>query len=224
MAARRCMTTNPYESPQTTSTLSAVEPKPVWDEIEIEYELTIEDYIEFNVHHLQNAPAQRRAYLRASVILVTFILLADLGMLLFRSQIRPLREFDFLFHGAIGVALLIGVGIRLILDRKGRRRTWIHTRMVRNALKGGDYSNIIGRRRCRVTKDFLENFAAQWESKWRLQCIQRIEVTPNYGFVYVTPNQAIIWPVRAFLSPDHFATFVANLEGHTGKLAQRMKS
>src|SRR5699024_4530112 len=96
-----------------------------------------------------------------------------------------------------------------------------YERAVRNALRVGDFSSIVGVRRCRVTKGWLETTAALWESRWRLLSVQRIEVTPQYAFVYVTPNQAIIFPVRAFVSPDHFATFVANLEGHTGKVAER---
>ena len=72
-----------------------------------------------------------------------------------------------------------------------------------------------------ITKEWLENYADRWESKWQLACIQRIELSPQYGYVYITPNQAIILPVRCFTSPDHFATFIANLEGQWGKRAEQ---
>ena len=114
----------------------------------------------------------------------------------------------------------------MFLDRNRLPRAFAkrYEQLVRSLLAEGDYSNILGRRRTRVTREFIENEGSRWQSRWQLECIQRIEVTPRYGFVYTAPSQAVILPVRAFTSPDHFATFIANLEGHTGKVAERMKS
>jgi hypothetical protein len=217
------MTPNPYESPQAITTLAAQTPRPIWDEIEIEYDLTMEDYIAFNVHHLLHSPAQQRVQFRARLWITILVVLGNAVFLLFRASQGPLAGRDFFMHGAIGLVTLIAFGIPLIRKQQGQRHRRAYERVVRNALKADDFSSIVGMRRCRVTKDWLETIATQWESRWRLSIVQRIEVTRQYAFVYVAPNQAIIFPVRAFVSHDHFATFVANLEGHTGKPAGRFQ-
>lgn len=198
-------------------------PRPIWDEIEIEYDLSMEDYVAFNVHHLLHSPAQQQLQFRIRLWVTVLLVLGNVILLLYRAARGPLSELDFFLHGLVGVATLIAFGIPLLFrKRQGQRYQRAYERAVRNALKVGDFSSIVGIRRCRVTKEDLETIAPLWESKWRLPTVQRIEVTPQYAFVYVTPNQAIIFPVRAFVSSDHFATFIANLEGHTGKIAERM--
>lgn len=218
------MTPNPYESPQATATLAPEPPSPIWDEVEVEYDLTMEDFIAFNVHHLLHSPAQQQLQFRVRLWITVLVVLANVALLLYRASQGPLTEFDFFLHGLIGVVTIVAFGHQLFRRRQGRQQYRAYEKVVRNALKVGDFSTIVGVRRCRVTKEYLETIAALWESKWRLPTVQRIEVTPQYAFVYVTPNQAIIFPVRAFVSPDHFATFVANLEGHTGKVAERIKA
>lgn len=224
--ARDSTSVNPYESPRTDASLPPVPPQPIWDEIEIEYDLTLEDYVAFNVHHLLHSRAQRRTYLQVSVRALVLLELVNLVVLVIRAFGRPLTGFDFLLHGVIGLALLIGFGIRMFRDRHRLPRAFArnYERAVRNLLADGDYSNVLGPRRFRVTREFMENEGLRWQSRWQLEAIQRIEVTPQYGFVYTAPSQAIILPVRVFTSPDHFATFITNLEGHTGKVAERMKS
>jgi hypothetical protein len=212
---------NPYESPQSLSTLAPETPRPIWDEIEIEYDLTMEEYIAFNVHHLLHSPAQQQVQFRVRLWMTILLVLGNMAFLLYRASHGPLTGLDFLLHGIVGVATLLAFAIPLLRKRKDWRYRRAYERAVRNALKVGDFSSILGMRRCRVTKEWLETTAALWESRWRLLSVQRIEVTPKYAFVYVTPNQAIIFPARAFVSSDHFATFVTNLEGHTGKLAER---
>jgi hypothetical protein len=219
------MTPNPYESPQTTSTLAPETPRPIWDEIEVEYDLTMEDYVAFNVHHLLHSPAQQQVQFRVRLWITVLLVLVNFVLLLYRASQGPLSGLDFFVHGVVGVATLIAFGVPLLFrKRQGQRYQRAYERAVRNAMKAGDYSAMVGMRRCRVTKEYLETIAPLWESKWRLSTVQRIEMTPQAAFVYVTPNQAIIFPARAFVSPDHFATFIANLEGHTGKVAERFKA
>jgi len=215
---------NPYESPQSIATLAPEMPRPIWNEIEIEYDLTMEDYIAFNVHHLLHSPVQQRVQFRVRLWMTVLIVLGNIAFLLYRALRGPLTGLDFFVHGGIGVVTLVAFGMPLLRKRQGRRYERAYERAVRNALRVGDFSSILGMRRCRVTKDWLETVASLWELRWRLASVQRIEVTPQFAFVYVTPNQAVILPSRAFVSAEHFATFVTNLEGHTGKVAERFKT
>lgn len=215
---------NPYESPLTVSTLDPEAPRPIWDEVEVEYELTIEDYVAFNVHHLVRSPAQRKA--RAWTFLVILVLFELInGLLLLLQAFRgPLRSETLFFHGALAVILLVMLGAAAWRAWRKGASVWGIKRLLRNMFTQGDPSLLVGKRRVRVTKDYLEEISDLRETRLKLQCVQRIDVTPQYAFVYVAPVIAYILPVPVFASRDHFARFVANLEGHTGKIAERFKT
>lgn len=218
------LTPNPYESPLTAPTLAPETPRPIWDEIEVEYDLTIEDYVAFNIHHMQRSPAHRRQQV---IVILILLLVAEItnGLLLYSQALRgPLPSDAIFFHGAIAVTFLLVFGGLAFRGSRGVSNTWILKRMVRSMLTQGDPSLMLGRRRLRVTSESIDEFSDLRESKLKLQCVQRIDVAPSYAFIYIAPIMAYILPVRAFASPDHFATFVANLEGHTGKIAERLKA
>jgi hypothetical protein len=135
----------------------------------------------------------------------------------------PLKPESLSLHLSFAVVIPVVLGIMAYRAWRGGSNSWLTKRMLRSMLTQGDPSLMLGKRRVRVTPQAIEEFSDLRESRLKLQCIQRIDVTPAYAFVYIAPVMAYILPVRAFVSPDHFATFVANLEGHTGKVAERFK-
>jgi hypothetical protein len=215
---------NPYESPQTVSTLSPEPPRPIWDEVEVEYDLTIEDYVAFNVHHLMRSPAQRKARARTFLVLLVISELINGLLLLLQTFRGPLKPEALFFHAVVGVVLLVVLGSSAFTAWRKGTSAWGLKRLLRNMFAQGDPALLIGKRRVRVTKNYLEEISDLRETRLKLQCVQRIDVTPVYAFVYVAPVIAYLLPVRAFATPDHFARFVANLEGHTGKIAERFKT
>jgi hypothetical protein len=217
------MTPNPYESPLTVSTLTTPEPQKIWDEVEIEYDLTIEDYVAFNTHHIRRSPAQRMVRVWSLIIVLVGAELINALLMFAQAFGGPSKPQSISFHMLIAVMLPAVLGIAAIRAYRGSGIGWLTKRMLRSMLTQGDPSLMLGKRRVRVTPQCIEEISELRESKLKLQCIQRIDVTPHYAFVYIAPVMAYILPVRAFVSPDHFATFVANLEGHTGKVAERFK-
>jgi hypothetical protein len=220
------MSVNPYEPPITATLAEPVEPKPIWDEIEVEYELTIEDLVAWNMHVLRHSPSQRRMRRRVSLVVFITLLLAIVSLLTVRvfTSPDPFTPGEVVVYGSAIFAVCIVFALRGLREGKKPAVAWNAERMVRSMLTEGDTSSTIGPRRLRVTKDHLYEADDLHETKWKLKAVQRIVMVPQYAFIYVAPVRAYILPVRAFASPDHWQTFVANLEGHTGKRAERFES
>lgn len=200
------------------------EPRRVWQEVEVEYELVIEDYVAFNMHHIRRTPAYRK---QRVVVLLIALAIAEVanGLLLYNQAFRgPLAPDAIFFHGGIALVFLVVFGGMAFRAGQSGSNSWMMKRMLRNVLTQGDPAVMIGKRRVRVTPSWLEEISDLRETRLKLQCVQRIDVTPEYAFVYVAPVMAFIIPVRAFGLAEHFATFIANLEGHTGKVAERFKN
>jgi hypothetical protein len=215
------MSPNPYESPLVEATLAGPPTGPVWEEVEVEYELTIDDYVAFNLHHLRRSPAQRK--LRVWVILMGMVLgqlLIALLMLQSAFDPRSARSLSVAGPVMMGITLLV-FGFWALRTWRAGSSPWLVKRMVRSMLTQGDSSAILGKRRLRVTSKVIEEIADLRETRWKLQCVQQINVTPHYAFVYLAPIIAIIVPARVFASREHFATFIANIEEHTGRSAER---
>lgn len=220
------MSVNPYEPPITASLAEAVEPRPIWDDIEMEYELTIDDLVAFNIVHSQASPAGRRLYVRLMLFLSALILSLPAIYLALTSLRRPeTMTFEtLLWIGGFIVIGLILVGIALLRGSRQSQKSWIAERLFRSQLSQGNTSAIVGSRRLRVTKEHLEEWSPLRESRWKMEAVQRILVTPQYIFIYMAPMIAFVLPARAFLSPDHRAAFITNLEAHSGKRAEQFGS
>lgn len=216
------MSVNPYEPPLTASLAEPVEPQRIWDEIEVEYELTLDDLVAFNVNHQQRSPFLRR-------ISVGLMLFAGFGaplalILVMAFDPQQFAPDDLPFLGAWAVTNIAVFGYMAYRASRRNKPGLVSSWYIRLYLKHGDLSSMLGRQKLRVTKDYLEEVAPSRQARWNLPMIQQIVVVPAYAFIYVSSLQAAILPVRAFESRDHFETFITNLEGHCGKRAERFAS
>jgi len=59
------------------------------------------------------------------------------------------------------------------------------------------------------------------EARHNISMVQRIIITKDHAFVYVSPIQAFIIPRRAFVPPETFDAFIRTLEDYSGVRAER---
>lgn len=215
--------TNPYQSPLTDPAIPVEPPAPIWNEISVEFDLTIDDLVNFNMYHLAHSTAQRRIRVWSLLWTLALVELGNLLVLLLTVLQGPPRQEQLFLHVLVAVVFGLIFGLKAWQASRKVKNHWLARRMVKALFADGDSSAVLGVRRFTVKHDCIEDWSPLRDSRWKMQCVQKIIVTPQYAFVYVSPIQAFIIPVRAFLSPEHFATFISNLEGHAGKVATQVK-
>lgn len=173
--------------------------------MKIEYNLMKEDYIAFNMHHIDTSPAIKRSLLiqRYGVSLVFLIV-------------------PFIFSHKSGVPWLLSLAVYGAIFL-----TWIiyypkyfmyvtKKRVIRLIEEGGN-SEIFGTYSIALTEEGVEQTSNSEESKSSWDTIQRIEETPDYIYIYISAANAYLVPIRAFEGITEKAAFMQILR-EKGKL------
>lgn len=216
---------NPYESPAPVGEGSgSSSPQPIWDDIELPYDLTIDDLVDFNLFQMRHAnanPSRLRQVIGVVVAGSLFLLLN--GFLQANLGLGEGGKGSWQNFIIMTLVILAVTGIVMFQTLRQGSTGWSARQKIRSVLMQGDNSDFLGPRRLRVTKDHLEDWSPLSETHWKLEAVYRLVLTPRYAMVFVSANRAFILPVRAFSSPDHMATFLDNLAGHTGKSVERLR-
>ncbi|MGI8982614.1 MAG: YcxB family protein [Pirellulaceae bacterium] len=209
------MQPNPYDPPQSDPALPP-EP-PVLAALvgpdggmSIEFEFQREDLVGFALYHHKHSSATRTQQLRK--LIVFGVAVVTLLAFLVQRGIRSLD--DWLLVG--GAALLV-VGLFVSLPRI---REWRLRKSIDKMYGEGRNPLLNGPRRIILTPLSLINSSpnSQLETRWSV--IEKIVVTEQALYIYISSVSSVVVPRRAFTSDDHFQTFVHTAqEFHAGALA-----
>jgi hypothetical protein len=209
------MTANPYEASRVPEPLVMPAHATSGTPSEVEFDLTLEDYVVFNQEHTDRLFAMRLVRL-ALTLVVGLSVAIGVAIYLFTTPAEP-GVMAFLILWAV-VNLLAFIGIAIWWNH--RRRPWGSGWFLRWYITRGDTSSIFGRHRIVLSPHEIYERSPKAESRLAMSIVTRIVVTTDYAFVYISPIQAFIIPRRAFFPPATFDAFVRTLEEYSGVRAE----
>ncbi|MGB7606678.1 MAG: YcxB family protein [Lutisporaceae bacterium] len=173
--------------------------------MKIEFNLTKEDYIAFNIHHIDNSPTIKRSLLiqRYGVSLIFLIV-------------------PFIFSRMSGVPWMLSLAVYGVIflawiTYYPKYFMYVTKKRVIRLIEEGDNSDILGTYSVTLTEEGVEQTSNSEESKSSWNAIQRIEETPDYFYIYISAINAYLVPIRAFGGITEKAVFMQILR-EKGKL------
>jgi hypothetical protein len=219
------MDPNPYEAPHHPQ-----EPLPQGPPLEIasgpltvEFELTVDDYVAFNVsHHARGAlPTWTRrvmevlGFVAVPLAVILYLLAARLGW----TQSRPDSEtvvFLLIFVAVFLVIYPVVMWWGLAFMRKPEFGQNLLRYYLKRKLSSADNTSIVGHRRVTISPAGVHEQSSLCETIYKIAAVKKLLVTDDYLFIYLSGMHAFLVPKRAFFYPHDFELFVRTLEAWTG--------
>ncbi len=160
----------------------------------LEYEFTEQDYIEYNLYHYQNSPSTKRLLLiqRYGVALL-FMILAPLMHLI--SQV-PFSYYLISFAIASIVWIVL---FPKIVEQSMKKR-------ILKMVEEGKRNYLFGRHELRITQDGIHGKTGVSETTWHR--IERAVETEKHVLVYLNSITAFVVPKSAFGSQEEKDRFL----------------
>ena len=198
--------------------------------IEIQYDLTMEDYIAFNLDFAERTFLGKLSrtityalaisvWLGIPLWIVGFLLIG--GLEEFPEEDAP-AVLAFLVFMAVGFFVLFPVIMYFALPRVGRSG-WFTRWWIKQIVSEGKSGNLIGRYRVRVTPTAITEWSPAAVTEVRVSSIDRLIVSADHAFVYTSPVQAVIVPRRAFADASTFEQLVRTIEQNAQAAAIRSR-
>lgn len=154
--------------------------------MKIEYNLIKEDYIAFNMHHIDTSQAIKRSlFIQRFGVSLIFLIVP-----FFFSRISgtPL-QLSLIVYGLIFLAWIIYYPKYFMSITKKR---------VIRLIEEGDNLDVFGIHSITLTEEGIEQTDCRGESKSSWGSIKRIDETPEYIYIYISDINAYLVPNRAF--------------------------
>ena len=154
--------------------------------MKIDYTLTKEDYIAYNIHHIEHSPTLKRSiniqrYGLALIFLIFPFIIAGF------TQI-PLQLW-LIVYGTVFIVWIRFYPKYFVNSTKKR---------ILRLIEEGNNSSLFGPRSIIMTEEGVEEISEQGESRVTWNFIDRIEETQDYIYIYTSSVNAYVVPVRAF--------------------------
>lgn len=167
--------------------------------LELAYDVTLDDVHAFNLHYSRTAPHARRSRnaVRAALTFMLAVLLVSLGVL----SKAPL---PFWLMGA----LILG-GWWATFPKRAEQMLKANTA---RAYADGKNLGLLGPQRLSLEAEWLSERTPVREVRTHLSALEKVVLTDEYLYLYVTAFSAVIVPLRAFASKADAAAFAQAVE------------
>ena len=173
--------------------------------MKIDYQLTKQDYIDYNIYHMSHSDTIRRS-LFGQRYLISIIFLIMPFMLIKISDI----------HLWYWLSTFIIVYILWIIFYPKYLR-WYIIRRISRMLDEGKNVDMLGDHSFLLTEDGVIDITNFSESKNNWNVIENIVVTREHIFIYINAVMAYIIPIRAFININQKNEFINTLNNMTEK-------
>ncbi len=164
--------------------------------MDINYDVTVDDMVKFNAHHLRSSGASRSSLARTQAgIAAIYAMLTT--MIVLTGDIP-------LYLAAVPMALLTAVVVGRLPGRVEQRVR----RLVQASYAEGRNLGTLGPHRLTLTGDGFIDASPYVESRVRWEAVERVEITDEHAFVYIGSLRACVIPRRAFPDEATFYRFV----------------
>lgn len=170
--------------------------------MKIDFILTKEDYIAYNIHHIEHSPSMRKSlniqrYGLAMIFLVFPFIIASLTSI-------PLPVW-LVVYGTVFIVWIKFYPKYFISSTKKR---------IVRLIEEGNSANLLGERSILLTEDGVEEISPQGESRTTWGSIEKIDETDDYTYIYTSPINAYLVPTRAFEGTAQKSEFLQLLRNH----------
>lgn len=168
--------------------------------IKVEYDLTKEDYIAFNMHHIDHSPTIKRSlFIQRYIVALVFL------------------AFPFIFSNMIGVPLLLplivyGVIFIVWILYYPKYFTATTKKRILKMIDEGSNDNLFGPRTMTLSESGVEEVSDHGESRSSWRSIEKIDETADHIYIYISSINAYLVPIRAFEDKSQKDTFVERLK------------
>jgi hypothetical protein len=172
--------------------------------VRIDYELTIDDFVAFNIFAQHGIPVIKRQRLGAHAVFVTIILLAIMELVFGTNPVVRV------------VASAIACGVSVIFIHALMFNTYAIKKLIRKKIAQGMYGTSLGRQSLEVTADFYIHTKQFQETRGSWQSIETIRTTTDYAYLSYDELHALIVPKRAFASELEWHSFLNDVNAWWG--------
>ena len=178
--------------------------------MEIKYDLTIEDYINFNLIHIRNSPTTRKQQLilRLFISFLIFIFVFILSTVINNIFSEPyyLGVISGLFAGIIGSVSYFFIFPSV--NERGMRKN------IRKAINEGKNDNVIGKHKISMSSESITEATIAGEANNFWSSLDKFVESADYLLLYLSALQAIIIPRHTFSSEKQCNDFIELVEGY----------
>jgi hypothetical protein len=189
------MSINPYEPSRVPS--PRIDRHPFEFPGELEFELTSDDFIAFNLDFARHSTANRLILGCAGASCV-LLALALLLYYVVAFQPAPMEIVGSAFSTATFV-LILSLLIGWLVWRG--TPTFVMGFVVRALLMAGDSSSLLGQYWLRLTPEEIFERAPKAEHRFPMSAVQKLVLCDQRLYIYVSPLSALIIPGRALDDP-----------------------
>lgn len=151
----------------------------------INYELSEEDYIKFNVHHIEDSPSQMKLFwvLRVLLPLLCAVAIYSIGTALF--------EESHVYWSIIA----IGFFIVWVLYYPAQHKKMIASQ-TKKMLSEGDNTSLFGKKTLTVKDTLMTVTGENEQEQFKIESIKKIKQLDDLIVIYNSSVSAIIIPIR----------------------------
>lgn len=167
--------------------------------MKIKYNLTEDDYVNFNIYHLKNSSSLKR-----SIMINRF--LTPLIFLVMPFVLGNISNISFGYWAVIFVLTYI---LWVVLYEKNLYK--INKKRIIKMLKENSNEGLLGEKTLEVDEKQIKSIDKSGESTIYIKTIKNIVEDKEYIFVYTNSVEAIVIPLRAFSNNEDKEKFKALL-------------
>ena len=171
--------------------------------MQIEFERTEEDMIQFNLFHLSHSPSIKQQIFITQIVMAVLVFILPIGVSLFRSN--DLSFSDYL------VGAIFSIAIYFAWPYMYRTAA---IRGVKRLLKEGNNKSLLGPNIISLLPEGIFGKSPARESKLNWSSIDKILQNDKYIFIYLGAINALVIPKNAFASDLQRKEFLNYLDSH----------
>jgi len=171
----------------------------------INYQLTKQDYIDFNIFHMSYSNTIRQAlFIQRYIISIVFLIAPFI--------VAKVTDIP-LWYWAI--AFIVIYLLWIIFYPKYFR--WSAARRISRMIDEGKNADMLGNQSLTLTEDAIVNISNFSESKTNWHTVENVVETKEHIFIYISAVMAYIIPIRIFESVNQKNEFSCTLNYFTDK-------
>lgn len=168
--------------------------------MQIEFDFTKEDYLEYNMHHISTSKTLRRMVLIQQYGLSLVYLIVPFALARF-------TEIPFVYWMVVfGIVYLFWILFYPRYFKSSARKR------IDKMVDEGKNTSMFGKHVITLDEDGMLETTAKGESKISWDAVEKVEETDGYIYIYISSVNAYVIPVRAFESEGHRNGFLDTLK------------
>jgi len=168
--------------------------------MKLEFSIIEEDYIKFNIHHMDISKTYRRTILKQRYVVPIIFLIIPF----FLVKISKIPFLNWIvLYGLLYIIWICFYKKYLI---------WKVKNNIKKSLKEGKNNGILGKRTFEICEDEIIETSEYGKSSTNIKSVEDVFINDEYIYIYINRLQAYIVPLRAFINKKEKDEFIKHME------------